>query len=85
MQGENSDSTKAATPTAFECASDTLSRKGATALAKRLQDFWHGQGFSAARFWVEPIDERFAKVGSYEVYRVMSNLVNGLPPRLRGE
>ena len=25
--------------------------------------------------------ERFAKVGTYELYRVACNLVNGLPPR----
>ena len=33
----------------------------------------------------EPVDERFAKVGTYEIYRVVCNLVNGLPPRYRDE
>ena len=51
------------------------------ALAKRLQAYWHAQGYPSARFWAEPIPERFDKVGSYEIYRVVSNLVNGLPPR----
>lgn len=60
---------------------ETLSQKGAMALAKRLEQFWHAKGFTAARFWAEPIGERFEKVGSYEIYRVVSNLVNGLPPR----
>jgi hypothetical protein len=27
------------------------------------------------------IGERFEKIGTYELYRVASNLVNGLPPR----
>ena len=64
---------------------DTLNREGAMTLAKRLQDYWHEHGYPAARFWVEPIDERFAKVGTYEIYRVVCNLVNGLPPRYRDE
>lgn len=60
---------------------ESLSQKGAMALAKRLEQFWHAKGFTAARFWAEPIGERFEKVGSYEIYKVVSNLVNGLPPR----
>jgi hypothetical protein len=64
---------------------ETLGQKGALALAKRLEQYWHGQGFPAARFWAEPIGERFEKVGTYELYRVVSNLVNGLPPRYLGQ
>ena len=64
---------------------DTLSRDGAMALAKRLQAFWHAEGYPAARFWAEPINERFAKIGTYELYRVDCNLVNGLPPRYHQE
>jgi hypothetical protein len=60
---------------------ETLGQGGAIALAKRLERYWHSQGFPAARFWAEPIGERFEKVGSYELYRVASNLVNGWPPR----
>jgi hypothetical protein len=41
--------------------------------------------FQAARFWAEPIEERFDKVGTYEIYPVASNLVNGLPPRYRDD
>ena len=59
---------------------ETLSQKGAMELAKRLEHYWHLQGYSAARFWAEPIGERFEKVGTYEIYRVVSNLVNGKPP-----
>jgi hypothetical protein len=61
---------------------DTLSQKGATALARRLQAFWDVRGYHTARFWAEPVGERFAKVGTYEIYRVACNLVNGRPPRL---
>jgi hypothetical protein len=63
-------------------APETLNRHGAMALAKRLQQYWHDQGYPAARFWAEPVGERFAKVGTYEIYRVVCNLVDGLPPRL---
>jgi hypothetical protein len=62
-----------------------LNRDGAIALAKRLQQYWHDQGYPAARFWTEPLAERFDKIGTYEVYQVKCNLVNGLPPRYRGE
>jgi hypothetical protein len=62
---------------------ETLSHKGALALAKQLEKYWHDLGFPAARFWAEPIGERFEKIGTYELYRVASNLVNGLPPRYR--
>ncbi len=58
-----------------------LTQKGAMALAKRLERYWHQKGYHAARFWAEPIGERFQKVGTYEIYRVTSNLVNGFPPR----
>jgi hypothetical protein len=37
------------------------------------------------RFWTKPLNERFEKIGTYEVYQVKRNLVNGLPPRYRGE
>jgi len=53
------------------------------ALAKRLENFWKASGYPAARFWAEAIDERFAKVGTYQLYRVACNLVDGLPPRYR--
>jgi hypothetical protein len=62
-------------------ATDTLNREGAMDLARRLQRYWEARGFPAARFWAEPVSERFAKVGTYEIHRVVCNLVNGLPPR----
>jgi hypothetical protein len=62
-------------------ATETSNQKGAMELAKRLEQYWHGRGFPAARFWAEPIGERFEKIGTYEIYRVASNLVDGLPPR----
>jgi hypothetical protein len=39
------------------------------------------QAPAAARFCAEPIGERFAKMGTRDLYRVACNLVNGLPPR----
>jgi hypothetical protein len=47
---------------------DTLNRDGALALAKRLEKYWHDQGYPAARFWTEPRDERFQKIGTCEIY-----------------
>lgn len=61
----------------------SVNHKGAMALASRLEQYWHQHGYLAARFWAEPIGERFEKVGTYELYRVACNLVNGLPPRCR--
>jgi hypothetical protein len=58
-----------------------LTQKGAMALAKRIEHYWHTKGYLAARCWAEPIGERFEKVGTYEIYRVTSNLINGVPPR----
>lgn len=60
-----------------------LSQSGAIQLARRLERYWHERGFPAARFWAEPIGERFPKVGTYDLYRVNCNLVNALPPRYR--
>ena len=64
---------------------DSLNRDGAMALARRLQQYWQDRGYPAARFWAEPVDERFSKVGTYEIYRVVCNLVNGVPPRYKNE
>ncbi|MFT3941553.1 hypothetical protein [Rhodopseudomonas sp.] len=62
---------------------EMLSRQGATALAARLEKYWYDLGYPSARFWAAPISERFDKVGTYELYRVACNLINGLPPRYR--
>ena len=64
-------------------APESLDKHGAIALAKRLENYWHSKGCLAARFWTEPIEARFDKLGSCELYRVACNLVNGLPPRYR--
>lgn len=64
---------------------DNLSKAGALRLARQLEKHWHDLGYPAARFWTEPVPERFAKVGTYEIYRVLCNFVNGLPPRYRDE
>jgi hypothetical protein len=80
---EYTDGQRANGAVSYDTAPDTLGQRGAMALAKRLEQFWHGRGYHAARFWAEPINERFAKVGTYEIYRVACNLVGGLPPRYR--
>ena len=41
---------------------DNLSKRGALDLARRLEKYWHGQGYPAAKFWTEPVDERFQKI-----------------------
>ena len=64
-------------------APEMLSQRGAIRLARRLEKYWHDRGYPATRFWAEPIDERFSKVGTYHVHRVVSNLANELPPRYR--
>jgi hypothetical protein len=55
------------------------------ALAKRLQDFWQCRRLCGRAVLGRPVAERFAKNGTYELYRVASNLVNGMPPQYRGE
>lgn len=71
---------EAATVITHDESDDTLNRRGAMALARRLEKYWHDRGYYTARFWPEPIEERFAKVGTHEIYRVVCNFVNGLPP-----
>jgi hypothetical protein len=73
--------TQSATSNETTELTEFLTQKGAMALAKRVEHYWHTKGYQAARCWAEPIGERFEKVGTYEIYRVTSNLVNGLPPR----
>jgi len=57
---------------------DTLSRKGASELARQLQAYWHGQGFPLARFWSEPISVR---MGNSERTRYTGSYAILLPPR----
>jgi hypothetical protein len=64
---------------------DTLSRDGAMALARQLQQYWHDKGYPAARFWAEPVGERFAKVGTYEIKSGGVQSRDGLPPRYRDD
>jgi hypothetical protein len=68
----------------YKPGNDTMSRHGAARLARQLEDYWHIRGFLTVRFWAEPYEERFAKIGTYEIYRVKCNLVNGLPPEVAG-
>jgi hypothetical protein len=63
-------------------------RKGAEALAARLDAYWHAQGYPHVRHWVEPISasewqrEKTAnELANLRAFAVRSNLVNGMPPR----
>jgi hypothetical protein len=90
MHNDNdNDANKSTAPSrnddAYAKPRDWVSQRGAMALARRLERYWHEQGYPAARFWAEPIKERFAKVGTYEIYRVVCNLINGRPPRYRDD
>ena len=78
--GDTSNGGNVVYPRADDETGDTLSRKGACKLARRLQEHWHRRGYTAARFWVEPITERFGKLGTHEIHRVVCNFKNGLPP-----
>lgn len=74
-----------ARPAPKPAARGTLSQRGAMALARELEAYLYKRQFPAARFWAEAVGERFAKIGTYEIYRVTCNLVNGLPPSYRDE
>jgi len=51
------------------------------ALTRRLQAYWHAQGYTTARFWAER-SRSVSKGGTYEIDRVVCNFVNGLAPLL---
>jgi hypothetical protein len=61
---------------------DTLSQKNATALAKRLDDYWVRQGYTTVRHWIE--HERHVNGDGTKrnegYWVVRSNLINGNPP-----
>jgi hypothetical protein len=59
---------------------ESLSRKGADYLAKRLEAYWHLRGYTAARFWITPLSVRVDKVGTYDIYTVKCNFLKALPP-----
>ncbi len=61
---------------------DSIAQTAALALATRLEQYSHDRGYSAARFWTVPVWERFAKIVTYDMYRVKCNIVNGLPTLL---
>jgi hypothetical protein len=43
------------------------------------------EGYHAARFWAALIEEGFPKLGSFEIYSIKCNLINGLPPRYQND
>lgn len=65
---------------------DLSSERGATALARELDAWWHTRGFPQVHHWIErAADFTEAKSGDRNgvpcVWCVKSNLINGLPPR----
>ena len=61
---------------------DHLTRSGAEALAARLDAYWHGLGHAHVQHTAVEIPVALSKMGG-EAWTVRSNLVNGLPPRVR--
>jgi hypothetical protein len=61
---------------------DTTTREGAEALARKLDAYWHAQGFPQVQHWVE-MHRRLtpaAPLHGEAMWVVRSNLVRGLPP-----
>lgn len=56
-------------------------RRGAVALANRLQDYWHSRGAHQVQFWVwrAPVAAQGDRE-AHRLYCIRSNLINGLPP-----
>lgn len=56
-----------------------LNLVGAKQLATRLESYWHERGYIRVRFFPVPVDERFEKVGSYEIWQVRHNFLGTKP------
>jgi hypothetical protein len=54
----------------------------ARALADQLVAYWHEQGFTTVKVWIELVPANDNRSGG-PIYGVRSNLVGGLPPRDR--
>jgi len=61
---------------------ELTTQEGATAHAKRLEAYWHAQGHTNVKWTALPIVGLGAKLGGTG-WGVRSNLVNGLPPRVK--
>ena len=62
---------------------DSLSKAGATYLAKQLDAWWHATGARHVRHWIEPGGVDRTSGGDTEgriIFVVRSNLVRGNPP-----
>ena len=65
---------------------DTTTRDGAEVLARKLDAYWHAQGFLQVQHWVERqrrITLAAPRQGE-KIWVVRSNLVRGQPPRRMG-
>lgn len=58
-----------------------LDLNGAYKICKKIEEYWHKRGFKQVMARPYPIEERFVKVGTYQLYGVETNLVGGLPPQ----
>lgn len=57
---------------------DTLTKAGATELAKKCTAWWHDRGHTNVKFSVEPLNREDGQ--GQQLFAVQSNLVAGLPP-----
>lgn len=57
---------------------DYCSRKGAEALAAKLDAYWHDQGYPQVAHWIEQVISK--RGGRLKCWCVRSNLIHGLPP-----
>lgn len=63
---------------------DLSSPSGARLLVEQIEAAWKALGFDSVRCWVDPSPVVYAGAGGGKaVYRICSNLINGLPPRVK--
>lgn len=61
---------------------DNLNYTNAQALAARIEQYWAAKGFPHVKATVERNEE--ADIQNCLVFSVRSNLVGGMPPKVRG-
>jgi hypothetical protein len=69
------------TPKACGTERNLGSREGATLLAAELTEWWTNRGFPQAKFWPMQRTNRHGHSNHEPLWGVVSNLVNGLPPK----
>jgi hypothetical protein len=66
-------------------APDTLTETGARRLAAQITSYWHERGEPSVAVWIEQFQVLCKTTGKRDHndkrFRVLSNLVGGLPPK----